>query len=299
MTLPLTMRHWIRRLTGSPEYDRLVMFINDAWSDYDREVHASGPMTTTEPWARSAYMLLLRAESQLANMQIEEGWTAALAAQRAVLSNPHNPDRIKRTAIALRREADKLTGWRAKAIQDLICTPDRDLIPIGPDQLMQVVDAVALRDDFSQNTWFKIVLRRRHLLNVFLILWLAILACWILSGVGILPKFLGFGDVSLVILFGVLGAAVSVAQSLIYQDVSERIPTQQLGALVIWMRPGIGAAASLIVFALLNANEQFKLLGTYTREPAVVTVFSFVAGYSERFIVGALERFSPLDPNRK
>jgi hypothetical protein len=30
----------------------------------------------------------------------------------------------------------------------------------------------------------------------------------------------------------------------------------------------------------------------YTTEPAVIAVFSFLAGYSERFIIGALERLS-------
>jgi hypothetical protein len=104
---------------------------------------------------------------------------------------PHNPERIKRAAIALRHEADKITGWRAKAIHDLICGPEGVVIPIGPEELMRVIDAVALRDDFSQNNWFKIRLRRRHLFILFLILWIAILVCLILSWFQILPGFLG------------------------------------------------------------------------------------------------------------
>jgi hypothetical protein len=293
MTLSIIIRDWARRLVGSLEHDRLANFLTEAWTDFDREVHSSGHTVLTEPWTRSAYTLLLRAEADLASWQIEGGWAIALSAQRAILSNPHNPERIQRAAIALRREADKITGWRAKAIQDLICGPKGEVIPIGPGELMRVIDAVALRDDFSQNTWFKILLRRRHLLGIFLILWSAILLFLVLSWLQILPGFLGeASQVSAVVLFGVLGAAVSVAQSLVAQDVSERIPAQQIGALVVWMRPGIGAAASLVVFALLHANQHFRFLGQYTTEPAVIAVFSFLAGYSERFIMGALERLS-------
>jgi hypothetical protein len=293
MSASIIMRDWVRRLVGSLDHDRLANFIAAAWTEFDHEVHGTGAAVLTEPWARSAYTLLLHAEAHLASWNIEGGWAAALSAQRAILSNPHNPERIQRAAITLRREADKITGWRAKAIQDLICGPKGDVMPIGPVELMRVIDAVALRDDFSQNTWFKILLRRRHLLSLFLILWIAILLCLVLSKLQILPGFLSdISQVSVVVLFGVLGAAVSVAQSLVAQDVSQRIPAQQIGALVVWMRPGIGAAAALVVFALLHANQHFQFLGQYTTEPPVVAVFSFIAGYSERFIMGTLERIS-------
>jgi len=293
MSLATTVRNWNRRVFGSPAYDRLANFIADAWADFDREVHNAGHSAIVESWARSAHTLLLRAESHLAMWEIEGGWTAALAAQRAILSNPHNPERLKRAAIALRREADKITGWRAKAIEDLICASDGELLPFAPEELSRVIDAVALRDDFSQNTWFKILLRKRHLFILSVILWTAIAMCLLLSWREVLPDFLRpVGQVSTVILFGVLGAAVSVAQSLVAEDVSRRIPTQESGAVVIWTRPGIGAAASLVVFALLNANHIFGILGNFTTEPPVIVAFSFLAGYSERFIIGALARLS-------
>jgi hypothetical protein len=296
-----TMPPFLRGIVGLPEHDRLMAYITDAWADFDREVQSvrDNPGAVTEPWARSACGLLLRAEAHLANWDIEQGWAAVLSAQRAILSNPHNPKRIERAAIVLRREADKITGWRAKAIQDLICSSNGKLISFtGDDKLTQeslkgVIEAIALRDDFSQNTWFKIVLRKRHLFSLFLILWLAIALVLILSSAGVLPGFLSdTSQLCLVILFGVLGAGVSVAQSLILQDVSERIPIQQMGALVVWMRPGIGAAAALAVFALLHANQHFKIFNLSTTEPSVIAVFSFVAGYSERFIIGTLERIT-------
>jgi hypothetical protein len=63
---------------------------------------------------------------------------------------------------------------------------------------------------------------------------------------------LGFATV---ILAGILGAGVSVAQSLLSTDVSAKIPAQQIGSFLVWMRPAIGAAA-----ALVGKSQQMALL---------------------------------------
>jgi hypothetical protein len=58
------------------------------------------------------------------------------------------------------------------------------------------------------------------------------------------------------------------------------------------MRPAIGAAAALIVFVLLHVNETLRIFAADVTNPAVIIAFAVVAGYSERFIVGAIERIS-------
>jgi ADP-ribose pyrophosphatase YjhB (NUDIX family) len=282
-----------RRLFGSPEYDRLTMTIAEARADLDRQVDERELAIVGEPWARSADNLLRHAEAHLTNWQLVLGWDAVLAAQRAILSNPHNLERLQRAEITLRREADKITGWRAKAIQDLLAPPKDELKGTKPQDYMRIVDAVALRDDYSQNTWYKINLRRRHLLSLFVILWLALFAFVTLSWVQFLPGFLGNGpEVCAVVLFGVLGAAVSVAQSFVDDDVRARIPMQQVGSFLVWMRPGIGAAAAVALFALLHANETLKLFPLITTDLPVVMALCFVAGYSERFIIGTVGKIS-------
>jgi hypothetical protein len=90
-----------------------------------------------------------------------------------------------------------------------------------------------------------------------------------------------------VVLFGAVGAALSVAQSLIV--LGAKIPAQQIGAFVLWVRPAIGAAAALVVLALLRANDGLHLFGAgVSDEPAIVGVLALFAGYSEHFIVGTL-----------
>jgi hypothetical protein len=193
---------------------------------------------------------------------------------------------------------DKVTGWRAKAISDLICDKDGALRKIdSPSDIFRVVDAVGLRDDHFNNSYFKILVRRRHLVVLLLILFLTVLFClfmWPPVVNTLLPQELqgplGFATV---ILAGILGAGVSVVQSLLGTDVSAKIPAQQIGSFLVWMRPVIGAAAALVAIALLGAGKEFKFLHEdLFKNPAAILVIAFVAGFSERFITGAIERIS-------
>jgi hypothetical protein len=150
-------------------------------------------------------------------------------------------------------------------------------------------------DDQYQTDYFKIMLRRRHLLLLFLLLLLGISACLILSLFGALPApFDNFGLMVGVVLFGVLGAALSVARGLLSTNLSAKIPAQQIGSFVIWMRPAIGAAAALISFVLLNAKV-FRVLDWDAKSPTIIFMVAIVAGFSERFIVGAIERIADGD----
>jgi hypothetical protein len=63
------------------------------------------------------------------------------------------------------------------------------------------------------------------------------------------------------------------------------------------MRPAIGAAAALVAIALLEAGQELKFLQDDVLKgvlgnPAAILVIAFVAGFSERFITGAIDRIS-------
>jgi hypothetical protein len=225
--------------------------------------------------------------------QAQQGWIALTAAQRALLSDPRAVDQIQRVAIALRREAAKVSGWRAKAINDLICDSKGDLLPSLMNDPNRVIDALALRDDQFHTTYFKIGLRRRHLGVISAILWVAIALCLLLSSLMVLPAPLDdLCTVAAVVLFGALGAGVSVGQELLSAEVSAKVPEQKMRAFVVWMRPAIGSTAALVALILLFANNTTKLLAWNTENFGVVLAFAFAAGFSERFIVGAVGRLT-------
>ena len=168
-------RALIYKVFGSPDRDRLAGAISEAWIEFDRQIQRDGPVVLTEPWARAACRLLLQADGYLADWNLQQGWVALRSAQRAMLTNPNDKDSISRAAIVLRREAEKITGWRSNAIKDLICEPTGELEP------KRVIDALRLRDDQFNTTDFKILLRRRHLVHLFVLLVIGIALCLALT----------------------------------------------------------------------------------------------------------------------
>lgn len=277
-------------ISGSENEGRLRQVIDETWTDFDDQIRQYGGKALETPWAQCAIRNLLDAEQKLAAGRTEQGWVSASAAQRAILSNPANPERAERAAISLRYEADKITGWRAKAIADLIRPAKGGAAPNPVEQQQRIVQAVALRDDYYQNNYLKIALRRSHLARLARFLWAGILICFLASCFKALPSpYDNRQQVLLVILFGIIGACLSVSQGLLSTDVSAKIPAQQIGAFVVWMRPAIGAAAALLALALLNA----RILTFDPALPGITYLFAFAAGYSERFIVGAIDKISP------
>jgi ADP-ribose pyrophosphatase YjhB (NUDIX family) len=301
MTIYTNAKAALRCIFDSPDDKRLQSAISEAWIEIDHQIHLEGKEALTQVWTRTAFRSLLHAEKYLAERNLQQSWIAINAAQRAILANSRDPDRISRAAISLRREAkNKVSGWRSKAIDDLICTPDGELLPSLQTDTNRVIDAVALRDDYTQTQYHRISLRRRHLRQLFFVLLLGLGACLLLSFLGKLPE--PFPTTKLVvaaILFGVLGAAVSVSIDLLTTDVSTKVPSQQLGAFAVWMRPVIGATAALMALVLLYVNQNFQVfgLGLDTKNAGVVIAIAFAAGFSERFIVGAIERL-PLMGNK-
>lgn len=289
MTIYAAISALMYKVFGSPDRDRLAGEISDTWIEFDRQVRRDGS-GLTEPWARAACRLLLQADGYLADWNIQQGWVALQSAKRALLSKPNNEGGIARAATMLRSEAEKkITGWRSSAIKNLLGEPTGEL------ESERVIEALWLRDDYFNTDYFKISLRRRHLFQLFLLLLLGIALCLLLSFLGKLPEpFIETRRVAAVILFGALGAVVSVSQGLLTTQGSAKIPAQQIGSVVVWMRPAIGAALALVALIILHANNGVTILSEKwnTNHIGVILVFAFIAGYSERFVVGAIERIS-------
>jgi hypothetical protein len=292
------LRNFSFRLFGSPKRGRLKDFITDVWQEMGGRPDSAADLQT---WKLEVYNLLVAAERDIQTWQLERGWRTAVRAYRVLLRGQADQDRIARLAISLNRERDKVKGWRSKAIADLLFGSDGKLLT-GKDarEIDSIIDAMAHRDDFFQNEWYKIELRRTHLVSLFCLLLLGVLVTIAAASLGILPAFMqDWHLVALVVLLGTLGACLSVAQSLLSTGLSEKIPEQYLGAFVIWMRPAIGAVAALAAFALLEANGELQLVKLTATVP-VIAIFAIVAGYSERFIVGALGKVSDtLAPDKK
>jgi hypothetical protein len=281
----------INQVFGSPDRDRLAGEISETWIEFDKQIQEDSPVALTKPWARATCRLLLQADGYLADRKLQQGWVALKSAQRAMLTNPNDKDRISRAAIVLRREveSEKFSAWRSHAIKDLIGEPGAEPEP------KRVIEALSLRDDQNNTTYFKIALRRRHLFQLFWLLLLFIGLCLLLSFLGKMPE--PFNEpmkVTTVLLFGALGAIVSVSQGLLATNASAKIPAQQIGSVAVWMRPPIGATLALVALIVLYGNEKFEIFQNKWdwKHLGVILAFAFIAGFSERFVVGAIERIA-------
>jgi hypothetical protein len=339
-TIHSRAKQFIAFIFGSPEHDRLAGAIAETKADLDQQT--ANP--AAEVWSSKAEKFLEQAQAHLVNWNLQQGWVSLMSAQRAILSNPDDTGRLRRAVVVLRREAEKVTGWRAAAIGDLLREFD-EKGRINPEKVERQgfqkneseeskkneseeskksasqeskksasqeskgsesrgsasdfhergLDAIALLNDQANTTYFKILLRRRSLFQLFVILWLAIAICLILSAEGRLPPpFHEWPELAAVVLFGVLGATLSVALGLMASDVSAKIPAQLIGSFVVWMRPGIGAVAALVAFALIRGG----FLDWLPKNENAVWVVAFAAGFSERFIVGAIDKVAPTDDKK-
>jgi len=292
--------------------NRLAIFLHDlsrsnrlrgaiaSASSECEEARQNGATKKTD-WYRHACRYLEQAENDFREGDLHQAWAAVAACERALLWNPKASEKVKNAALALRLELGKISGWRSKAITELICDPKGKLRAniASPKLRGSVIYAIELRDDYFQTTYFKIMMRRRHLIRLSFVLVIGILTVLGLSFAKVLPA--PFDDpwlVAAVALFGALGAALSVARGLLVTDVSARIPDQEIGAFLIWMRPAVGAVAALISLVLVHAKAiqifEWKM-GSF----AVELTVAIVAGFSERFIVGAIEQVAEKGGKKK
>jgi hypothetical protein len=59
--------------------------------------------------------------------------------------------------------------------------------------------------------------------------------------------------------------------------------------------PPIGAALALVALIVLYGNERFEIFAKDRwdwKHVGVILPFAFIAGFSERFVVGAIERIA-------
>ncbi|CAN5393604.1 hypothetical protein BH10PSE6_BH10PSE6_07920 [soil metagenome] len=191
---------------------------------------------------------------------------------------------------------------------DLLCDKDSLRPDIGSHPA-RIVKAAELLDDHFDTQYYRIELRRRQLVSLFCALCGALLVLIALAYCGRIDLFLpsnapvgGTPDrLVAVILLGVLGASLSIAQTIMASDLTAKITAQRVVSFVVWMRPAIGATTAVVAYVLLLANQKMKVFfnGEFGTEFTVVAVVAIVAGFSERFITGALDRVSASQSDKK
>ncbi len=286
----------------APILERLIAAYDIVDVDVKRREDALASGTPKPPWLQAARLHLTKANAHVKERKYQVAWQEVKAADRTLLEDPADGGAAVSRAATLLREAQDLDGRRGKAMSDLLCDENGKLRSTLNEERPRIVEAAAVRDDFTNTQYFRIELRRRHLISLFFLLLGTLVTIVTLSYFGRMEL---FRDASITphrsdrlvttIVLGVLGASISVAQALLAADITAKITAQHVGAYMVWIRPMIGAATAVVAYTLLLANDHVHVFSTTVGDNfSVIAVIALVAGFSERFIVGALNKVADM-----
>jgi 8-oxo-dGTP diphosphatase len=178
---------------------------------------------------------------------IEGGWLSLHAARRNMTFGLSEIELSIQAAI-LREETQKVSSWRGKVMKSILAVPDNQLTA------NRVSEAMALRDEYAANQYHKIWLMGDQLgvllklcgLASPLLLPIIVFFSW--HPAGRLPPW-GYQMVTAVLFFGLLGAAFSVAQSLMKDSNEARILERVANHFVTIARTFFGGVAGRAGYA--------------------------------------------------
>jgi hypothetical protein len=239
----------------------------------------------------------------------QAAWVELKAAQRSMIFDSSDKEGAASLATTLRQDALALDlGRRRAAMLDLLC--DKDVLrPNIGSEPARIAKAAELLDDHFDTQYYRIELRRRQLISLFCALcgalvilvglayfhWIDLFSRGGDTGVGTLKRLVA------VIVLGTLGAVLSIAQTIMASDLTSKITAQRVVSFMVWMRPAIGATTAVVAYVLLLANQKLQVFfnGKFAEDFTVVAVVAILAGFSERFITGALDRVAASQGDKK
>jgi len=195
----------------------------------------------------------------------------------------------------LRAEAKKFKSWRSDEMTKLLSVKDGKLTP------SHIINAMALRDEYSSNQYYKIWLMGDQLTILLMIFVLGLLLLVPLvvffsrnpNGT-IAPQeqatiaLWGYQMVTAVLFFGLLGAAFSATLSLIGAASDVRVPERIANRFVTIARAIFGAGAGLAGYAFYQSKVLDMRIGDDNGPAGALTV-AFIFGFmGERLIAKVL-----------
>lgn len=225
-------------------YRRLDAGIGEATLELERRRPPGGA-----PWVSAAERALQRAQECLYKRDIEGGWGALHATLRYLVYGM-DTEELEHQRIALRNEADKVTPWRAGTMREILGDDST------PPTATKIIDAMAVRDEFSATQYHKIWMTGEQVKFVLLL-------CAAAVGIHIVVALLTpqWGPrlpaewtpprITTVLLFGLLGASLSALRGLMATNQTMRIPERVANYFTTVARLLSGTIAGLAGYAFV------------------------------------------------
>lgn len=234
--------------------------------------------------------LLEQARAALQAGNIEECWHLLNAARRNQAALGDETARRDAGRVLL-IETEKISAWRRKSIEKLL--GDGSVAPVKST----LMDALLLRDDFYENRYHRIELQREQMGALVMIAAAALLLTLGVTAVSDVQKLdvWDWRSVTLVLLFGVLGASFSAARTSSTGALTTLIPDLMQSGTVAFARTILGACPGLAAYAFLHSG--LLQLGDPTMAKSLTV--AFVGGFSERLVVKMVETVAGKDTPAK
>jgi hypothetical protein len=304
------VKNWVHDRGSSAAYDRLdgaltayCAEFGALLDDLDRLEAAQdeGSTAVDRDFAAHVGALLDQSSRNLQQGHIDQAWVCFHAARRVDLYGYAACDRlrggetslVRERAMEINREAtERLSGWRAKAVSDLLCNQSGQVRRNPP--VHAVMWARRLVDEANQANHAK----RRYLQRQLrYLLGFGIVALTIfMIGVTRVNPFVA-ADVMLpafalyIPLVGMLGAALFGVRSASKTATSSNVPQNFTPLGVVLARVFIGSLSAVALYLGLTAGV-IDVVDDGTLTPALLLLVAFAAGYSERLAPQAVERVS-------
>lgn len=247
-----------------------------------------------DSWIMNGRELLDQSQMYLELNRLDEGWKCLHAARRIAIYGLDD-DQLKAKAKVYLQEADKLSSWRKKAMDQLL---SGEMSGKSADK-ETVYQAALLIDEHYNNQAFKqrklqdyITLITVVLVGVvFMILW----HVFDIFNPSLAPLGASGIDSLSILLFGLFGGAISAALSVGKNTLQAKVPELAVQTWINVFRIIVGGAAAIFVFTVMQAQLVEALLPSQlinmikNNSKAAFLVVAFVAGFSERLVLKRVE----------
>jgi len=281
-------------LFAGPERKRLRASLEVAYS----HLRAVPAAPASPAWAASARDLLDQADVEVRRGDLDSGWRYLHEAERLLLRGRSKAE-IDACATALLLEAkQKLDGWRRQTVETLLADhADRALageVASGKEEpspavIERLAEAMQIRDEHSDNVYFRNRLLRRQIVAISLAM-----LCLVVGFLSITApvtfelasdplrgglKINGL-NVLVAMLLGGIGACLSALIGFATAG-TMRIPAHLSNVLITLTRPLIGAISGLVALLVIASSSSSLSSSIW-----LITALGF--GFSERLVLGAI-----------
>jgi hypothetical protein len=244
------------------------------------------------------------ARAALEGGDIDRGWKCLQVAQRLELLALGEGPELNAAGTALRNEADKLSGWRRKAVFRLLTVKE------GENQRpANVFRAALLRDEHYNNEAFKDGLRRGNALRLAIVLLGVVLALlWLAHSEYLLAvmqnslakdlvmdeaakkaaRMKEFQSLVSVAVVGLLGSTISAITNAPSLQGSSRIPEMVSTIRVMVLRLLMGPASAMVIYFVIKSDLSPAILKAPSTGYTILAI-AFVAGFTERLVLRVVE----------